>query len=117
MSTTDSLVRTLLIVVAVLLLVPFLMMVLMMPMMGAWGWGHVWDGTGATWMWLLMWVVPLAVVVGLGYLLYGAVRRSRGRETDPAIEELRLAYARGDLSDEEFEQRRDRLQREEGGSP
>jgi uncharacterized membrane protein len=31
------------------------------------------------------------------------------RSTDPALDELRLAYARGDLSDEEFERRRERL--------
>jgi putative membrane protein len=31
---------------------------------------------------------------------------------DPAIEELRHAYARGDLTDEEYESRRERLERE-----
>jgi putative membrane protein len=33
--------------------------------------------------------------------------------TDPALEELRMAYARGDLSEEEFEERRERLRQEE----
>lgn len=117
MSTTDPLVRTLLIVVAVLLLVPFLLMTFMIPLMGLWGWGHawnggVWGGAGTTWMSLLMWLVVLSIVGGLGYLLYRAIHRPLEGETDPAIEELRIAYARGELSDEEYEERRERLQRE-----
>ncbi|WP_090623228.1 SHOCT domain-containing protein [Natrinema salaciae] len=118
MATDDSLIRTLLIVIAAILLLPVLMMTLAIPMMGVWGGGHMWNGgawggTGATWMWLLMSVVPLLVILGLGYLLYSAVRRSGTRGTDPALEELRTAYARGDLTDEEFENRRERLRREE----
>ena len=115
-SAGDPLVRTVLILVAVILLLPLLMMVLMLPLMGMWGGGHMWNGMmwngTATWMWLLMWLVPLLILLGLGYGLYRAVRDSGGRRADPAIEELRTAYARGDLSDEEFEQRRERLERE-----
>ncbi|MBZ6496845.1 SHOCT domain-containing protein [Natrinema longum] len=118
MATDESLIRTLVVVIAVILLLPVLMMALAMPMMGVWGGGHMWrggmwGGTGATWMWLLMSIVPLLVLLGLGYLLYRAVRGSGGRRTDPALEELRTAYARGDLTDEEFESRRERLRREE----
>lgn len=113
MATDDSLVRTLLIVIAVILLLPFLMMALAMPMMGVWGWGHMWNGTGTTWSWIIMSIVPLLVILGIGYLLYGALRQSGDRRTDPAMEELRAAYARGDLSDEEFENRRERLRREQ----
>ena len=46
----------------------------------------------------------------------GASRREGGVDTgddDTALEELRIAYARGDLSDEGFERRRERLRREE----
>ena len=117
MATDESLIRTLLIVIAAILLLPVLMMTLAMPMMGIWGGGHMWNGgswggAGATWMWLLMSIVPLLVILGLGYLLYGAVRQPSVRRTDPAIEELRTAYARGELTDEEFEERRERLRRE-----
>ncbi len=117
MASEDTLLRTLLIVIAVILIVPFLMMAIMMPVMGMWGWGHMWnggmwDGTGATWMWLLMWLLPLALVIGLGYLLYRGIRRPLSRETDPALEELRIAYAKGELSEEEYETRRERLQQE-----
>lgn len=115
MSTENTLLRSLLLIIALVVLVPLLMMAFMMPMMGLWGWGHMWDGgmwggTGTPWPWLVMWLVFLAVVIGLGYLLYRALRGPTGRETDAALEELRLAYARGDLSDEEFEERRRRLQ-------
>lgn len=116
MSTDDTLARTLLIIVAVVLLAPLLVMVFMMPMMGLWGGGHMWgggmwDGSGATWAWLLMWLLPFLVVLGLGYLLYETIRRPGVRETDTALEELRIAYARGELSQEEFEERRERLER------
>lgn len=116
MATNDSLVRTLLIVIAAIILLPFLMMVLAMPMMGLWsgvhmGNGGMWGGTGATWMWFVMLVVPLLVLLGIGYFLYNVVRQSDEGRTDSALEELRAAYARGDVSDEEFEKRRDRLRR------
>ncbi|MBB6646926.1 SHOCT domain-containing protein [Halobellus ruber] len=116
MSSNEQLLRVLLIIVAVVLLVPFLLMAIMMPAMGMWGWGHMGDvgmWGGAGWMWLLMWLIVLAVVLGLGYLLYRGIRRTDGRSEDVALEELRVAYARGELSDEEFETRRERLQRED----
>ena len=118
MATDDSVVRTILFVIAALLALPIVVMILAMPRMGMWGAGHMgsgtWDGTGATWMWLGMWLFPLLVLVGIGYLVYAAVRRSStgAAESDPALEELRLAYARGELTDEEFETRRERLRRD-----
>lgn len=39
--------------------------------------------------------------------------RNGERKPDPAMEELRLAYARGELSDEGFDERRTRLQEHE----
>ena len=109
----DTLVRTLLLIIALVLVVPLLMMVVAWPMMGMWGGGHMWNGTpGAGWL-LLVWLLPLAVILAIGYVLYRGLLQTGGRETDSALEELRLAYARGDLSDEEFEERRQRLRREE----
>ncbi|MFC6940842.1 SHOCT domain-containing protein [Salinirubellus sp. GCM10025818] len=118
MTRNSSFTRPLLLVVAVIVLLPVLVMATMMPMMGMWGWGHVaeggmWSGTGRWWTWLVMWFVPLLVVVGIGYLVYDGVRRTGTGGDDTALEELRVAYARGDLSDEEFEHRRERLRREE----
>lgn len=111
---SDGLVRIVLVVVAVVVLVPVLMMAVAMPMMGMLGWW--WDGGmagGPSPLWgmgmLLVW---LAVLVGVGYLLYRGVIGGSSAATDPALEELRVAYARGDLSDEEFEERRERLTRE-----
>jgi len=88
------------------------------PMSGA-GHGGMWGSGGSVPGWwplagLLLQLAFLAAVVGLGYLLYRAVTKTRtGTATeDPAIEELRLAYARGDLDEDEYERRRDRLQRD-----
>ncbi|MFB6069551.1 MAG: SHOCT domain-containing protein [Halanaeroarchaeum sp.] len=56
---------------------------------------------------------PLLLLGGLFALVYwafgGEARRSRG--TDPAVETLRERYARGEISEEEFETRRRRLER------
>lgn len=116
MSTDDSLVRTIVIVIAAILLLPLLMMALMMPFMGMWGAGHMgdgmWNGAGGSWLWILTSLIPLVLIVGGGYLLYGALQGSDVGTEDAALEELRVAYARGELSDEEFEERRERLRRD-----
>ena len=84
------------------------------PMMGGM-WGHGWGGTAApSWLPLvavLLQLLFVAAIVGAGYLLYRAVAGSDG-DGDPALEELRLAYARGEMSDEEYEQRREALERD-----
>jgi len=139
-NTTDTrLVTIVLLVLGALVVLPALFMGF--GMMGAGpmgGMGHdgMWgSGGGAPGWWplagLLMQLAFLAAVVGLGYLLYRAVAGTGtetgagaatgvGAETaagaatdDPAIEELRLAYARGDLDEEEYERRRERLQRDD----
>lgn len=117
MASENDVLRILLVVVAVIVLVPVLMMAFTMPMMGMWGWGPMADGgawgtSNGAWMGLLVWLVMLAVVGGIGYLACRVVRRSAGGSAGPALEEPRTAYARGDLSGEEFEKRRERLERE-----
>lgn len=83
---------------------------------GAWG-GHMWDGGGATgWfplVGLVMQLLFLLVVVAGAYFLFRAVAGDDGR--DPAMEELRSAYARGDLSEEEYERRREALEHDREG--
>jgi putative membrane protein len=76
---------------------------------GMWG-----GGTAPGWLLLAGFVMQLlffATIVGGGYLVYRTVT---GTESDPdrALEELRLAYARGDLTDEEYEKRREALERD-----
>ncbi|NHN40032.1 SHOCT domain-containing protein [Halorubellus sp. JP-L1] len=85
-----------------------------MPM-GGWTWGTVmhdgWFGGNAPIWFALLGVLSqlafFAVLAGGVYLLYRAVTRDR---TDPALEELRAAYARGDVDDDEYERRRNRLE-------
>jgi putative membrane protein len=68
-------------------------------------------GTGGWWplVGMLVPLVFLLILLGGGYLVF---RRMSETQTsrNPAMEELRTAYARGDLTDEEFEARRDRLE-------
>lgn len=113
MTADDSIVRTLLIVIVAILLLPILAMAIMMPLMGMWG-GHMWNGTWTSggWMWIVMSIIPLLILLGIGYLLYGVVRGPSEHRTDPAIEELRSAYARGDLTEEEFQKRREQLEQD-----
>ncbi len=114
---SDGLLRVVVIVLGLLVLFPLLMMVFAMPMMGmmGWWWGDGMAG-GLSPLWGLgMMLVWLVVLLGIGYLLYRGLvgGMQAGAISDPAVEELRLAYARGDLSDEEFEERRAKLKQDE----
>ena len=115
MSQTATLTRTVLVVLLALVAIPLIMMVVMMPLMGGFGWaqmgGWMWSGSGGWIGMLLLMLIPFVVILGVGFLLYQSL--TAGSETeDDAIAELRQAYARGDISDEEFETRRGRLKRE-----
>lgn len=105
-------------VVGVLLVLPpllmgFVMMVYGPVMGGMWGGGMWGDGTATGWMLVgtVTRLLFLAAIVGGGYLVYRTVAGNAG-DSDQALEELRLAYARGELTDEEYEQRRDALERD-----
>ncbi len=115
--TSDDVLRAILIVLAVIVLFPLLMMILVMPMMGMMGWwwgGEMAGGLSPLWG-VGMVLVWLVVLVGIGYLLYRGLVGHVGSSVtnDRALEELRMAYARGDLSEEEFEERRANLNRKE----
>lgn len=75
---------------------------------GLWGAG---PGGGMFIAGILVQVVFLAVIAGGVYLVYRTATGAAGG-TDPALEELRQAYARGDISEEEYDRRRERLERE-----
>lgn len=118
-NTTDRQLAVLVLaILGALLLLPMLLMGGMMGsgsmMGGMWG-GGMW-GAGQAPGWLLlvggvMRLAVLAVIVGVGYLVYRALTGSES-ESDQALNELRLAYARGDLTDDEYEHRREALQRD-----
>ena len=119
---TNGLLRVVLLVLAVIVLFPMLMMVFAFPLMGMMGWwggyGSMmgdYGGMGLSPLWGVgMMVVFLGVLLAIGYLLYRALvgGASAATPADPALEQLRLAYARGDLSDEEYEERRATLRRD-----
>ncbi|WP_132061212.1 SHOCT domain-containing protein [Halorussus amylolyticus] len=117
MSSSDQLDATtiLLLILGAIILLPLLTMGMGFGgMMGYGGMMGQYGGTGGWWPFVGM-LVPLIfllIVLGGGYLVF---RRMSETQTsrNPAMEELRMAYARGDLTDEEFEARRDRLERSE----
>lgn len=88
-------------------------------MMGGFGGMMGGFGTGWSFFGMLGQLGFLLLLVGGGYLLYRALVDDGGARQygtgDTAMEELRRAYARGELSDEQFERRRTRLHR--GGDP
>lgn len=110
-SNSDSVARILLIAIAILVLLPVVAMLVFMPTMGMWMSGPMQPGGQGGWTapgWMLgFWGVGLLVLIAGGYLLYRGLTRTG---TDPAMEELRQAYARGDISEDEFEERRRRLE-------
>ena len=119
MSSNEPLLRAALLIVIALLVLPVVMMFVMLPMMGVTGRTHMsgpgmWNGGGGGgWITMvLVMVLSLVLVIGLGYVVYRLLTQD-GEQTDEALEQLRIAYARGNLSDEEFEERRTKLSREE----
>ncbi|GGL39483.1 hypothetical protein GCM10009037_24070 [Halarchaeum grantii] len=119
---TDGTLRTLLLVLAAIVVAPLLVMAVAVPMMGLYG--GMMDGSGGmmgayggmTGGYSPLWGIgPLLVfLVVLAVLAYVAYRALAGRQaTDPALAELRLAYARGDLSDEEYASRRETLREDD----
>ncbi|WP_181693423.1 SHOCT domain-containing protein [Natronomonas sp. LN261] len=112
--TRSDLTTVILVVLGILLLWPLLMMGF--GGMGMMGYGGMMSGPYSDGGYSIVSVVLqfafLIVLLGGGYLL---ARRLIGHQEsrDDALEELRVAYARGDLSDEEFENRRETLKTDE----
>ncbi|OYR58897.1 SHOCT domain-containing protein (plasmid) [Haloplanus rallus] len=105
----------LLLILGAFILLPLLMMGMGFGgMMGYGGMMGQYGSTGGWWPVIGM-LVPLVFLVALlggGYLLFRRVSKTQTSD-NPAMEELRLAYARGDLTDEEFESRRNKLEQSE----
>jgi len=80
---------------------------------GEWGWG----------MWLAMTIgmtAMLSTLLAIVWLIVRAVGPPRAVERageDRALEELRVRYARGEITGEEFEERRRTLFEDAGGRP
>ena len=119
-NTDDTrLVTIVLIIIGAVILFPIVLtgsgMLSFGPMMGGMGGGGMWgDGTMPGWMFIagiVMQLLFVAALIGGGYLIYQAVTGSES-DSDQALEELRRAYARGELTDEEYEQRRKTLERD-----
>ncbi|MFP4591167.1 MAG: SHOCT domain-containing protein [Halobacteriales archaeon] len=108
MTDGDSLVKLAVIALVVVFVLPALMMAFAMPAMGVWVDGHMWNGMGRVGAWVLIWIGLLLALVVIGVVLVRAM--GSGEESDAALEELRVAYARGDLTTEEFEERRRQLE-------
>lgn len=65
------------------------------------GWGWYW------WVWTLLWLAIAIVVIAL---IARAVTRNSGvRPQSEALEILKRRYAAGEISTEEYEERRSRL--------
>ena len=118
MSSITSLLRRLILLAMAFVLVPSVMLLVMTPTLGTRGgsqmiYGSMIGGPVSPRLWVLLWFIVSVAIVGIGYFLYGAVHNTGLQEDDQAIEELRVAYARGELSDEEFETRLERLRQDE----
>lgn len=111
--TSDETLRIVLIFLGGLLAIPLIMMTLAVPMMGGHMWnGGMWDQPESVSAWVLVWGAILLILLMGGYLLLKGSRNEAG-QSDQAIEELRIAYAKGELTDEEFESRQERLRSQE----
>jgi putative membrane protein len=63
--------------------------------------------------WWLLWAIFLIAILALAYaVVTRTTDQSSAPETDTALETLRERYARGEISEEEFEESRERLKRD-----
>ncbi|MFW6003756.1 MAG: SHOCT domain-containing protein [Halanaeroarchaeum sp.] len=104
-----------LLILGVIILLPLLMMTIGFG--GMMGYGGMTGQFGTTTGWVplagfLVMLLFFVLVIGGGVLLLQGTSGD-ARVHDTAIQELRKAYARGDLSEEEFDRRRQKLEREE----
>jgi putative membrane protein len=80
---------------------------------GSYGGGMMGDGWGlfggAMGLWGLLWM-GLLIAVPL-YIVYALLNRGSGGNEEQSLSVLRERYARGELSDDEFERRRNQLER------
>ncbi|WP_128226555.1 SHOCT domain-containing protein [Halobacteriaceae archaeon SHR40] len=114
-----QLVTVVLIIIGVFVIFPMIFMGFGMmgfgPMMGGtWGDGMWGSGPMPGWMFIVgivMQLLFIAAIVGGGYLVYRVVTGEQ-TDSDKALEELRRAYARGELTDDEYETRKERLERD-----
>jgi putative membrane protein len=74
-------------------------------MMGGGGWGLFGGGMG---LWGLLWM-GLLIAVPL-YLVSSLLNSDAGEDDNRPLSVLRERYARGEISDDEFERRRKRLE-------
>ncbi|WP_135536814.1 SHOCT domain-containing protein [Halostella pelagica] len=77
------------------------------------GMGGMGGGMSGFGWWPLIWsLILLSVVLIVGYTVYahGRTPATERSDTDTALSTLRSRYARGEISEEEFEERRHRLE-------
>jgi len=105
---SDSLVKLVIVIAAVLILGPVLLMLVAAPFMGGMMLLGVPRAGGFAFVGLFMTLLfPLLLIVA-AVVLY---RRWGEREReDEALRELRMAFARGEIDREEFEERREALE-------
>lgn len=116
-SQRDTLLIVGLVIAAVVLLGPLLMGGMMALFWGGTGWQMGPGGMGVPGGFgiamLLFALLPLLLLV---LLVVWALRRvAGGDDEDRVLEELRMALARGDISEDEFERRRDLLEEDRRG--
>lgn len=104
-----------LLVLTVVIILPLL--TLGMRFGGMMGYDGMMGRYGTTNLWwpligMLAQLIILFLLLGAVYLIFSRLTKQQASR-DPALEELRLAYARGDISDEEFETRREKLKQSE----
>lgn len=104
--------------IAILIVVPLLLVLFVLELVDVM---LIWIVTRTTrslpivWAFVLMFLL-LAVFLGIGYVFSKSIESVVPNRPDPAIEELRVAYARGEITREEFRERRKDLRGEHGES-
>ncbi len=99
------------VIVAILIIVP-----LIFGLIGGWqGYGYGMMGPGMMWGYGWGWFMPIIMIVFWGLVIWGIVALVRGvstsdtgfaTQTDSALEILKRRYARGEITKQEYEERK-----------
>ena len=105
--------------IAILVLLPLLLVLFVLELLDVvliWILTRTARSFPIVWAFALMFLL-LVAVLGLGYVFSRSIESVATSRPDPALEELRVAYARGEITREEFEERRTVLRGEHAESP
>lgn len=72
---------------------------------------HMFDGMGGGWMMFVWWFLIIALVIVAGRAVMNSSQSSQNQNKETPMEILKRRYAYGEIDEEEFQRRKQELQK------